>query len=153
MKYVCLLCFILLTACNQVDTTMQNELTALKEKLAAAEKALATPAKDETAFIHTVFFWMKEEVTEEQKADFVKNGMGKLKECPQLYRVFYGPPAGTPREVVDNSYDFAWICHFKSAADQDAYQTEPIHLKFVEDYNHLWEKVQVYDNVLGMNDK
>ena len=149
MKYLLPLVIILLTACNQVDTTIQNELTSLKEKLAAAEKALAAPAKEETAFIHTVFFWMKAEVTAEQKADFVKNGMGKLKECPQIYKVFYGPPAGTPREVVDNSYDYAWICHFKSKADQDAYQTEPIHLKFVEDFNHLWERVQVYDNVLS----
>ena len=79
MRYVFPLVLLLLTACNQVDTTMQNELSQLKEKLAAAEKALAQPAKDETAFIHTVFFWMKEAVTAEQKADFVKNGMGKLK--------------------------------------------------------------------------
>ncbi|MEM1121802.1 MAG: Dabb family protein [Bacteroidota bacterium] len=127
---------------------MQNELTELKEKLAAAEKALATPAKDETAFIHTVFFWMKEGITDEQKADFVKNGLGEMKKCPQLYKVFSGPPAGTPREVVDNSYDYAWICHFKSKADQDAYQTEPIHVKFVEDYKDLWERVQVYDNLV-----
>ena len=149
MKNLFPLLLVLLTACNSVDTTMQNELEVLKEKLAAAENALAEPAKDETAFIHTVFFWMKETVTAEQKADFEKNGLGKLKACPQIYKVFYGPPAGTPREVVDNSYDYAWICHFKSKEDQDAYQTEPIHLKFVEDYKHLWERVQVYDNVLS----
>ena len=28
---------------------------------------------------------------------------------------------------ANNSYDFAWICHFKSKEDQDAYQSEPIH--------------------------
>jgi len=94
MKYLLPLIIILLTACNQVDTTMQNELNSLKEKLAAAEKALAAPAKEETAFIHTVFFWMKAEVTAEQKADFVKNGMGKLKECPQIYKVFYALKEG-----------------------------------------------------------
>ena len=149
MRLFYLFAFFLLTACNQVDTTMQNELNNLKEKLATAEKALAAASTDETAFIHTVFFWMKAEVTEAQKADFVKNGMGKLKDSPQIYRAFFGPPAGTPREVVDNSYDFAWICHFKNKEDQDAYQSEPIHLKFIEDYNHLWERVQVYDNLLS----
>lgn len=102
--------------------------------------------KDETAFIHTVFFWMKADVSEEQKADFVKNGMGKLVDCPQIYKVFYGPPAGTPRDVVDNSYNYAWVCHFKSSADHDAYQVDPIHDRFVENYKHLWERVQVYDN-------
>lgn len=138
-----------LFSCNQVDTTMQTELNNLKQKLATAEKALAEANQKETAFIHTVYFWMKEDVTEAQKADFIKNGCGALAKCPTIQNVFYGPPAMTPREVVDNSYDVAWIVHFASAEDQDAYQKEPIHLKFIEDYQHLWERVQVYDNLIA----
>ena len=149
MKYLLPIVCLLLTACNQVDPKLQTELTNLKEQLATAQQALTAAKTEETAFIHTVFFWMKADVTAEQKADFVANGMGKLKDCPQIYKTFYGPPAGTPREVVDNSYDFAWICHFKSKAEQDAYQSEPIHLKFIEDYKDLWDRVQVYDNVLS----
>jgi len=142
--------FILLTnlmSCTQESQTMQTELDQLRAKLATTEKALAT-ANEQTAFIHTVYFWMKPDVTAEQKADFVANGLKKLAKAPTIHKVYFGPPAGTDREVVDNSYDFAWICHFKNTADQDTYQVEPIHLKFVEDYQHLWERVQVYDNVL-----
>jgi len=106
-------------------------------------------SNDKTAFIHTVFFWLKEEVTAEQKLDFLKNGLGKLKEAPTIHRAYYGPPANTPREVVDNSYDFAWICHFENKEDQDAYQNEPIHHRFIENYQHLWERVQVYDNLIS----
>ena len=128
---------------------MQDELNDLKKQLAIAKQKLADSNKEDTALIHTVFFWMKAEVTAAQKVDFVNNGMGKLKNCPQIYKAFYGPPAGTNRDVVDNSYNFAWICHFKSKEDQNAYQNEPIHLKFVEEYKDYWEKVQVYDNLLS----
>ncbi|MFT7068756.1 MAG: hypothetical protein ACJAZY_001640, partial [Spirosomataceae bacterium] len=34
-------------------------------------------------------------------------------------------------------------------ADQDAYQEEPIHLKFIEDFSSMWTKVQVYDNLVS----
>ena len=54
----------------------------------------------------------------------------------------------TDREVVDNSYDYAWICHFKSAEDEKLYQDDPIHLKFIDDYKHLWKDVKVYDNLV-----
>ncbi len=139
-----------LFSCSQENPNMQSELLSLKEKLAAAEKTIAANNISETVFIHTVYFWFKDGVTDEQKEAFKKNGLGALAKAPTIHKVFYGPPAGTPREVVDNSYDFAWICHFKSAADQDAYQVEPIHLKFVEDYKDLWERVQVYDNLVEM---
>ncbi len=126
---------------------MQNEVKELKEKIAAMEAATATPAKDETGFVHTVFFWMNENVTDEQKADFAKNGLGELVKVSSIYKSYFGPPAKTPREVVDNSYDFALICHFKNKEDQDAYQVDPIHLKFIEDFKDLWKEVIVYDNL------
>ena len=98
---------------------------------------------------HTVFFWMNEGVTEEQKADFAKNGLQELLKISSIYKGYFGPPAMTPREdVVDNSYTFALVCHFKASADQDKYQVDPDHLKFIEDYKHLWKRVVVYDNLV-----
>jgi hypothetical protein len=35
---------------------------------------------------------------------------------------------------------------FNSKEDQESYQTDPIHLKFVEENSHLWSKVVVYDS-------
>jgi hypothetical protein len=48
---------------------------------------------------------------------------------------------------VDNSYQVSELLLFASAADQDAYQVDPIHLKFVEQCSHLWRKVVVYDSI------
>lgn len=150
MKNLLFFSLLLFFSCNQVDTAMENEVKELKEKIAAMEKAAATPAKDETGFVHTVFFWMNENVTDEQKKDFAKNGLSELVKVSSIYKSYFGPAANTPREVVDNSYDFALICHFKNKEDQDAYQIDPIHLKFIEDYKDLWKNVIVYDN-LTMN--
>lgn len=139
---------LLLVGCNQIDPEMKNELEDLKTRLAASQDALKKAAVDETAFIHTVFFWMNENVTKEQKADFAKNGLGELVKVSSIYKSYFGPAAMTPREVVDNSYDFALVCHFKNKEDQDKYQVAPIHLKFIEDYKDLWKNVQVYDNLV-----
>ena len=147
MKNLLFLFVFFFFSCSQVDTAKENQINELREKIGALEKAAATPTEDETGFVHTVFFWMNENVTNEQKANFAKSGLGELIKVPSIYRSYFGPPAKTPRGVVDNSYDFALICHFKNKEDQDAYQIDPIHLKFIEDYKDLWKSVIVYDNL------
>jgi len=98
-------------------------------------------------FIHTVFFYLNDDVTAEQKSAFEK-GMEKLGSAPTIANYRIGKPAMTPREIVDNSYGYSWIVEFANSADQDAYQTEPIHLEFIELYKDLWKEVKVYDSVM-----
>ena len=106
-------------------------------------KELSTKPK----FVHTVFFWMKEDLSKEE-AQFFEEGMEKLGATPSILSYKWGKPAGTPRDVVDNSYSYAWIVDFASSEDQDAYQDDPIHLEFIEQCKNLWTKVQVYDTVI-----
>jgi len=148
MKNLLPLLLLFLFSCQNADSTLQKELEDIKTKLATAEKDLATAKNDEATFIHTVFFWMNEGVTDEQKADFAKNGLGELMKINSIYKGYYGPAAMTPREVVDNSYDYALVCHFKDVAAHDSYQDDPVHLKFIEDFKDLWDKVVVYDNLV-----
>ena len=98
-------------SCQNSNPELEAEIKTLKESLVAAEKAMQEKEIEKTDFIHTVFFWMKEGVTEEQKADFKNNGLTALSKINSIYKFYAGPPAGTPREVVDNSYDFALVCH------------------------------------------
>jgi hypothetical protein len=56
-------------------------------------------------------------------------------------------PAATNRDVIDTTYSVSWFLFFGNAADQGSYQTDPIHLKFVEECSMLWKKVVVYDSV------
>lgn len=106
----------------------------------------ATPIEKKGMFIHHVYFWLKKPG---DKADTSKliEGLRKLSKVKTIQQFSIGVPANTPREVVDNSYAISWLCFFKNGKDQGSYQVDPIHLKFVEDYAHLWEKVIVYDTV------
>ena len=48
-----------------------------------------------------------------------------------------GVPAATSREVIDTSYSISWLLLFKNKEDQDSYQTDPVHLNFVETCKYL----------------
>jgi len=98
--------------------------------------------------IHTVYFWIKDG-TPAADVQFFEEGLVRLGTCPQIENFYWGPPAPTEaRGVVDNTYNYAISVHFKSLEDQAEYQKEPIHLKFIEDHQNIWEKVIVYDNTV-----
>ncbi len=103
--------------------------------------------ENEVTFIHTVFFWLNESVSEAEKIAF-ETGLEILGSVPSIEKFYYGKPAGTPREVVDNSYDYALIVHFQNAEAQDEYQEHEIHLEFIDQFQHIWEYVKVYDTIL-----
>ena len=58
---------------------------------------------------HCVYFWLKPELTAEQRADF-RRGVETLKAIKSAAQVIVGAPAATTRRpVVDSSYDVALI--------------------------------------------
>jgi len=103
----------------------------------------------EPGLMHTVYFWLEEGLSEEERAGFVR-GVRSLEAMPSVKRFFIGPPATTPsRGVVDNSFDLALVVWFDDVAGHDEYQEHPIHLKFVEEHEDKFATVKVFDNVLG----
>ncbi len=151
MRLLVLLTMVCLSCQN--TGTENVELEALKNQIETLKNNALTNAQnnaiDETAFIHTVFFWFKKDVTEAEKAQFASEGLAKLTTCKSIYKGYYGLPAHSPRDVVDNSYGYALNCHFKSAEDEEIYQNDPQHLKFIDTYKHLWDRVIVYDNLVA----
>ncbi len=129
---------------------LEEQVQLLQEELEVKESAidsLQQMTSAEPGLIHTVFFWFNEGVTEEQKNGFIE-GLQSLKDVETVRNFYIGPPAGTPREVVDNSYEYALILHFDDKAGQDAYQEHPIHQAFVQGQEGVWERVQVYDTLV-----
>ena len=128
-----------ISSCDNVKSqTKPKSIQKNEVKSARAEKA---------SFVHTVFFWMKEDLSEKE-AKFFESEMEKLGSTPSILTYKWGKPAGTPRDLVDNSYTYAWIVDFASSENQDAYQVDPIHLAFIESCKDLWTKVQVYDTLI-----
>lgn len=102
--------------------------------------------QEKNIFVHHVYFWLKNPQSQEDKNKLIA-GLKKLAAVKTIKSFHIGQPAGTSREVIDGSYAISWLVIFKNAADQDSYQSDPIHLKFVEECAQLWSKVIVYDSV------
>jgi hypothetical protein len=102
--------------------------------------------QEKNIFVHHVYFWLKNPQSKEDKNKLIA-GLKKLAAVKTIKSFHIGQPAGTSREVIDSSYSISWLVVFKNAADQDSYQSDPIHLKFVEECAQLWSKVIVYDSV------
>ncbi|HTB26909.1 MAG TPA: Dabb family protein [Puia sp.] len=101
-------------------------------------------------FIHHVYFWLAEPGNAGHKKLLIE-GLKKLSSVTTIQRFHIGQPANTSRTVIDSSYSVSWILIFKNATDQDSYQVDPIHLRFVEECKHLWNRVVVYDSVDASN--
>jgi hypothetical protein len=101
-------------------------------------------------FVHSVYFWMNNPSNEAEMSLFKTNTLNFLAGIDVIKTYQLGAPAMTPREVVDNSYTFNLVVTFDSPEDQDIYQVHPIHKEFVEDTQHLWNKVLIYDAISVM---
>lgn len=97
-------------------------------------------------FVHHVYFWLKNADSAED-LDKLVAGLKKLATVKTIKQFHIGKPASTSREVIDGSYAVSWFTLFDNKPDQDSYQTDPIHLKFIEECSSLWKKVIVYDSV------
>lgn len=111
-----------------------------------AQNENSTPMKDQV--VHNVFFYLKNPESAADKAA-LKEGLRTLEAIPEVKQLYLGEPASTlKRDVVVTDWHVSEIIYFDNYEDQDAYQSHPIHMKFVEDCQHLWEKVVVYDTRL-----
>lgn len=103
--------------------------------------------ENKSQVIHHVFFWLKNPSSKEDLNKLVE-GLKTLKNIETVRKIHIGVPASTEkREVVDNSFHASELLFFDDLAGQKTYQDHPIHLKFVENCSHLWEKVIVYDSI------
>ncbi|MBL7697284.1 MAG: Dabb family protein [Chitinophagaceae bacterium] len=97
-------------------------------------------------FIHHVYFWLKNPSGETDRQKLIE-GLQKLSKVKTIKSFHIGKPADTNRDVIDTSYSISWMLIFDDKAAEESYQTDPIHLNFVETCKDLWQKVVVYDSV------
>lgn len=101
---------------------------------------------DKNGFIHHVFFWLKNPESKDDLQQLIE-GLNHLAKARTIKEFHIGKPAGTNRDVIDTTWSVSWLLLFDNKEDQDIYQTDPVHLKFIKDCSHLWSKVVVYDTV------
>jgi hypothetical protein len=102
-------------------------------------------------FVHSVYFWLKNPEKPSDRQDF-ETALNKLLTKSKYTKTNYiGTAPKAIRDVVDDSFTYKMIVTFESAEAQELYQTEDVHLQFIEEASHLWEKVVVYD-AIGISD-
>lgn len=101
--------------------------------------------KSKSVLMHQVYFWLKKDLSPSDLSKF-EAGVKSLQKIKHVGYSNLGKPAKTTkRPVVDDSYSYALVLHFKDIKAHDAYQIDPIHEKFIKECASFWEKVQVYD--------
>jgi hypothetical protein len=81
-------------------------------------------------FSHIVVFWT--DPAKPEAADkLVAGGNRLLKGIPGAVHFHIGKMVGSPRPVVDQTYQVALNTTFASKQAQDAYQVNPKHLEFL----------------------
>lgn len=95
-------------------------------------------------FIHSVYFWLREDLTEAQRAAFVE-GVQSLTTIPTVQSGFVGTPATTDRPIIVRDYSVGLVVDLGDMAGHEVYQTHPTHLAFLDQFKTFWSKVQIYD--------
>jgi hypothetical protein len=134
-----------------------NRRTFIGKGAVAAGAALSAgpalgmmPTADKTdaqrpPIVHHVFFWLKNPASTEDRDKLVA-GLKTLGGIPLIKELYVGILANTEkRDVVDASWQVSELMFFNDLQAQATYQQHPLHLDFVKNCSHLWEKVVVYD--------
>ncbi len=132
---ITLLSIVAFAACTTKSTEQTSQETSVVDTT-----SLANP------FIHHVYFYLNNPGSADDRAKLVE-GLNKLATVATIQQHYIGVPASTDREVIVKDYDVSWMCFFKNLEEEELYQKDSIHLKFIADYGHLWKTVKVYDSV------
>lgn len=96
--------------------------------------------------VHNVFFTLHES-TPATRQKLVDACRKYLTGHPGVIYCSAGPLSPSlARPVNDREFDVGLHVVFRSMADQDAYQTHPRHLQFIEENKPTWKKVRVFDS-------
>lgn len=95
--------------------------------------------------VHHVFFWLKNPESIADRDELI-SGIRTLQEIETVQVLQVGVVADTEkRAVIEHSWGVSELMFFKDLEGQALYQDHPLHLAFVKNCSHLWEKVMVYD--------
>ena len=145
-------------AVNSVEPMIESAENVDSESVASRRKflqkaglaALSTSpllpelVRKKNLFVHHVFFYLKDPNNTQDEARLLE-GLKKLAKIPAVNFSHLGRPARTDGDEIEKGYSISWLCFFKNLIEEEIYQTDPVHLKFLEEYEHLWEKRVVYD--------
>ncbi|MEQ1634391.1 MAG: Dabb family protein [Planctomycetota bacterium] len=115
--------------------------------LTACATSPSTSKPGDGSRLHVVLFWLKADMPASERAAMQTELAGEAQKVPGLLDCYMGGPAGTQRDVVDNSYDLMLVMRFADAAAAEGWDTDPLHLDLVKRFAPHFRKVVVYDGM------
>ncbi len=131
---------------SQTETDSQRSSSSADSKAGNDKTSVLSMKEFDPHFAHTVFFWLKNPDSQEDRKAFETSLKKFLNKSAYAKTTFIGKPPKASRDVVDGSFTYSLILTFESAEAQQSYQDEPPHKVFIEESENLWEKVVVYDS-------
>lgn len=95
-------------------------------------------------FIHSVYFWLRPNLTDNERAQFVA-GLQSLIDISSVRSGEFGTPAAANRPVIESSYSYGLLLRFDDVAAHDAYQVDLVHDRFRTECSPLWTQVRIFD--------
>jgi len=94
--------------------------------------------------IHNVYFWLESDLDQEA-LNLFEQGLNSLCLDPEIKSGFFGKPAKTDRDVVENSYTYGLVLIFDDLNAHDRYQSGRVHDEFIAEHSSKWIRVVVHD--------
>jgi hypothetical protein len=94
--------------------------------------------------IHNVYFWLERDLDIKALTSF-EEGLSSLCHDPAANSGYFGKPAKTDRDVVENSYTYGLVLIFEDLTAHDRYQSGLVHDKFISEHMTKWIRAVVHD--------
>jgi hypothetical protein len=94
--------------------------------------------------IHNVYFWLESNLDKVALNSF-EQGLSSLCLDSDVKSGFFGKPAKTDRDVVENSYTYGLVLIFGDLNAHDKYQSGLVHDQFIAEHNSKWIRAVVHD--------
>jgi hypothetical protein len=95
-------------------------------------------------FLHNVHYWLKPDLTPEQRDVFFE-GIRALMKLKSVRCAWFGAPAEGGEVAADRSYSYALVLGLADAAGHDEFQADPEHHAIRARIGGSWEKILIYD--------
>lgn len=99
--------------------------------------------------LHSVFFYLKDVAPVETAGLMQAEILEKLSGISSVREILAGPPQGIDRDVVDNDYAMSLHAKFDDLQGLQSYQSDPVHVAFVDRFKPHFERIRVYDTRTG----
>lgn len=119
--------------------------------IAGCQSETNQPAENESetsigSLQHNVYFYLVDDVSDEEIERF-EEGLQELMSIEAIHRYELGIPGPTAeRDVTDHEFAYSIFSWFLTLDDYKIYDEHPVHLEFIDEFNHLWADVKVYDS-------